>query len=192
MESKKWTDITHHFHLDKFETEKIKSLFLNQVHGIPIGNKPICASIRNVVDGGMQNSEHRSDVFDPKVPMSSSHGDKNGLDFYTLMISIRSHSLQENIPQKWKSFKKKNKSSTQNQFKCGGHSQMLEQSFSISTQTDHSGFFFVITDTDNSPISKSMVSYHNSLKDKFLVLQLTFYLDPISVYQFFTSLSKHQ
>ncbi len=65
--------------------------------------------------------------------------------------------------------------------------------FKYSTQTDQPGSFFVMTKTDNLPISESMVaSYHHSLKDKFLVLQLSSYLDPMRVYQCFTPLSKNQ
>lgn len=36
---KKWTDIKHYFHLEKLEVEEIELLLVNQVHGIPIGNK---------------------------------------------------------------------------------------------------------------------------------------------------------
>ncbi len=36
MGYKKWTDISHFFHLKQFDTEKIKLLFLHKVHRIPI------------------------------------------------------------------------------------------------------------------------------------------------------------
>ncbi len=69
--SKKWSDVDQHFNLISFGTDDIELKFVNQVSGIPIGNKPICLSVRNVIDGGLQSSIFGPDVFDPEVPRTS-------------------------------------------------------------------------------------------------------------------------
>ncbi len=85
-----WTDLSHHFQLEKLETEEIELLFIYQVCGIPIGNKPICSSIKNVVNGGMQSSKFGPDVFDSDIPKSKSGG-KERFNFDTLKLSNIAH-----------------------------------------------------------------------------------------------------
>lgn len=82
---KKWSDIIHHFNLNKFETDDIELKFVNKVSSIPIGNKPVCSSVRNVIDGGLQSSIFEPDVFDHEIPRPSG---KTGLILILLSIPI--------------------------------------------------------------------------------------------------------
>lgn len=88
-------NFTHYEELDqhkaslsskKYSNDEIELIFLYQV---PIGNKPICASVMNIIDGDMQSSEFGFDVFHPKVQRSMSSGVEDAFDFNTLKPSTQ-------------------------------------------------------------------------------------------------------
>ncbi len=95
--------------------------------------------------------------------------------------------------QKWQSTKTAKKSYR----KIGNDAsatvkQWLNRS-KYSIRKNQPGSFFVVTNPDNSSISKSTAaSYHHFLKDKFLIPCLSSFLDDKCIYQYFATLSLSQ
>ena len=189
-----WSDIAHHFHYKSFSIDSVQLLFVNQVRGILIGNLNISNNCRNEVDGGIQCSVDGPDLFNPTVPKPSC---KNQSELEKLFDSIelqydevpfsKTYFENGNLKRRLKKINERVRSDAPKVVKeWNNHA-------SYSTRSCQMGSFFVVTNNDLSDYKKEQsIMLQSTLKDKFLIPDLSSYDDQSNPFQFFSPLTASQ